>query len=200
MVPHRTSRLLTPSRRQPSAHLPRGVARDKGVVQGDTGALVVMGFHVHSHAGFGNHDNAAVCYRVAVAAVLIGIEADPRSIGDADVLVDDSPKNLGVAANVGPRQPRSVSLSLPAADVNVLGNGTIAGDDGPSLCRLPDTAGPHAAVTRAALLGRRLRYSTVREDEGEGTTSRTPSTNRSAYDNGQVLAAAAKTDHAGPRT
>ena len=55
-------------------------------------------------------------------------------------------------------------------------------------------------MTKAALLGRRLRYSTVREDEGEKTTSRTPSTNRSAHDNGQVLAAAAKRNHAGPQT
>lgn len=98
----------------------------------------------------------------------------------------------------GPRRPWAASL--PAADVHALGNGTIAGDDVPCPCRLPDTAGPQAAVSKAAPLDRRLRYSTVREDEGEKTTSRTPSTNRSAHDNGQVLAAAAKRNHAGPQT
>jgi hypothetical protein len=54
-------------------------------------------------------------------------------------------------------------------------------------------------VTRAAPLGRRLRYSTAREDEGEKTTSRIPSTSRSAHDSGQELAAAARSNHAGYR-
>jgi len=39
----------------------------------------------------------------------------------------------------------------------------------PCPCRLPDTARPPAAVTKAAPLGRRLRYSTVKEDEREKT-------------------------------
>jgi hypothetical protein len=65
--------------------------------------------------------------------------------------------------------------------------------------RVPDTARPPAVVTRVAPPGRRLCYSIAREDEGERTTSRIPSTDKSAHGNGQGLAAAAKSNHAGHR-
>jgi hypothetical protein len=96
----------------------------------------------------------------------------------------------------GPRRSGMATGPLPAAFVHVLGNGTIADDGALCPCRLPDTARPPAAATRAAPPARRLCYSTAREDEGERTTSRTLSTDKSAYGNGQGLAAAAKCNHA----
>ena len=80
----------------------------------------------------------------------------------------------------GPRRPGMATGFLPAAFVHVLGNGTIAGDGTACPCRWPDTARPPVVVTRAAPPGRRLCYSTAREDEGEKTTSRTPSRDKSA--------------------
>lgn len=100
----------------------------------------------------------------------------------------------------GPRRPWPASRPLPAADGPVLDNGMLAGGGAPSPCRLPGSFGLPAAATRASPLGGRLRYSTAKEDEGEKTTSHTPSTDRSAHDSAQVLAAAAKIDHAAPRT
>jgi len=97
----------------------------------------------------------------------------------------------------GPRRAEAGARPLPAADAHALGNGTIAGGDAPCPARLPDTARPPTAVTKAAPLRRRLRYSTVREDEEEKTTSRTPSRDRAAHGNGPGLAAAAKSNHAG---
>ena len=99
----------------------------------------------------------------------------------------------------GPRQPRATAGPLPAAFVHAHGNGTIADDGAPCPCRLPDTAAPPAAVTSAVPLGRRLRYSTAREDEAEKTTSRTPSRDKSAHGYGLGLAAATKSNHAGLR-
>jgi len=99
----------------------------------------------------------------------------------------------------GPRRPGMTPGPLPAAFAHALGNGTIAGDGDACPYRLPDTARPPAVVTRAAPPGRRLCYSTAREDEAERTTSRIPSTDKSAHGNGQGLAAAAKSNHAGHR-
>ena len=99
----------------------------------------------------------------------------------------------------GPRRPPVATGPLPAACVHVLGNGTIAGDGAACPCRLPDIAGLPVAVTKPAPPGRRLCCSTAREDEGENTTSRTPSRDKSAHGNGQGLAAAAKNNHAGDR-
>jgi hypothetical protein len=84
----------------------------------------------------------------------------------------------------GPRQPRAAAGLLPAAFVHALGNGTIADDGDPCPCRLPDTAAPPAAVTSAVPLPRRRRYSTEREGEAEKTTSRIPSRDKCAHDNG----------------
>ena len=50
-----------------------------------------------------------------------------------------------------------------------------------------------------ARLAGRPRCSTAREDEGEKTTSRTPSTNRSAHGSDRGLAVAVKNHHAEPR-
>ena len=99
----------------------------------------------------------------------------------------------------GPRRPEAASRALLAADAHARGNGTIVGGGVPYPFRLPDTAEPPDAVTRAAPLRRRLRYSTVREDEGEKTISRIPSRDRSAHGNGPGLAVAAKSNHAGQR-
>ena len=99
----------------------------------------------------------------------------------------------------GPRRPGMDSRPVPVADAHALGTDTIARDDAPCPCRWPDTAATPTAGTRAAPPGRKLRYSTGREDEGEKTTSRTPSTDRSALDSGQELVAAAKSSHAGHR-
>jgi hypothetical protein len=95
----------------------------------------------------------------------------------------------------GPLRPSVTTGLLPAACLRVLGNGTIAGDGDACPCRLPDTVRPPAAVTKPALPGRRHCYSTAREDEGEKTTSRTPSKDKSAHGNGQGLAAAVNNDH-----
>ena len=100
----------------------------------------------------------------------------------------------------GPRRPGAAAGPPPPADAHALGNGTIVGGDVPSPARSPDTAARQVAGTKAVPLPRKIGYSTSPEDDAERTTSRTPSTDRSAHDNSQVLAAAAKTDHAGPRT
>ena len=97
----------------------------------------------------------------------------------------------------GPRQPRAAAGPLPAAGVHALDNGTIGGDGAPCPGRWPDTAGLPAAATRAVPLGHSLRYSTARADDGEKTTSRIPSRDKSAHDNRQGLAAPAKSNHAG---
>lgn len=101
----------------------------------------------------------------------------------------------------GPRRPAVESRTLPAAHVHAPGSGTLAAGDAACPSRWPDTARPPAAATRAAPLRRRLRYSSVREDEAERTTSRTPSTDKAALGNAPALAAAAKSNHAedGPR-
>jgi hypothetical protein len=96
----------------------------------------------------------------------------------------------------GPRRPEMAVGPLPAAFVHVLGNGTIADDGAPCLDRLPDTARPPTAATRVVPLPRRRRYSTEREGEAEKTTSRIPSTDKSAHGNGPGLAAVAKSNHA----
>ncbi len=97
----------------------------------------------------------------------------------------------------GPRQPRAAAGPLPAADAHALDNGTIVGDGAPCPARWPDTADLPAAATRAVPLGHSLRYSTVRADDGEKTTSRIPSRDKSAPERGQGLAVAAKSNHAG---
>ena len=99
----------------------------------------------------------------------------------------------------GPRWPEAAVRLLPADFVHALGSGMTDGDDAPCPCRLPDTAGPPAAVTKAVPPGRKLRYSTAREDEGEKTTSRTPSEDKSAHGNGRELVAASKSNHAEQR-
>jgi hypothetical protein len=55
-------------------------------------------------------------------------------------------------------------------------------------------------VTRAVPLPRRRRYSTEREGETEKTTSRIPSRDKFAHDNGQGLAIVSKGNHAERRT
>ena len=88
----------------------------------------------------------------------------------------------------GPRRPQAAPAPLPAADAHALGNGRLAGGGAPCPARWPDTAGPPAAATRAAPRPRRLYYSTAKEDAAEKTTSRTPSADKSAHDNGPGLA------------
>jgi len=76
----------------------------------------------------------------------------------------------------------------------------IGGDGTPCPARWPDTAGPPTAATRGGRLPHRLRYSTAKDDETQKTTARTPSTDKSAPERGQELAAVSKSNHAGPRT
>ena len=97
----------------------------------------------------------------------------------------------------GPRRPGAAAGPPPPADAHALGNGTIVGGDVPSPARSPDTAARQVAGTKAVPLPRKIGYSTSPEDDAERTTSRTPSTDRSAGRNGSGLAAAAKGNHAG---
>lgn len=84
----------------------------------------------------------------------------------------------------GPRRPGMATGPLPAVDVHALGSGKIVGGGAPCHARWPDTARPPVAVTRAVPLPRRRRYSTEREGEAEKTTSRIPSRDKFAHDNG----------------
>jgi hypothetical protein len=52
-------------------------------------------------------------------------------------------------------------------------------------------------VTRAWPPPRRPRYNTVKEDAAERTTSRIPSIDKSAHDNGLGLVMVSKSNHAG---
>jgi hypothetical protein len=97
----------------------------------------------------------------------------------------------------GPRPPRAAAELLPAAAARAPDNGTIAAAAAPGRARWPDTAGPPAAVTRAWPPPRRPRYNTVKEDAAERTTSRIPSTDKSAHDNGSGLVMVSKSNHAG---
>lgn len=101
----------------------------------------------------------------------------------------------------GPRRPLGPPGTLPVADAHAGGSDMPAGGDVPSPGRSPDTAAMQVAVTKAVPLPSSLRYSTAPADEGEKTTSRTPSRDKSADRNGPGLAAAAKGNHAeeGPR-
>ena len=81
----------------------------------------------------------------------------------------------------GPRRPGPAAGPLPAARGLVLGNGMIAGVGVPCRFHLPDTARPPAAATKLAPPGHRLCYSTAKAGGGEKTTSRTPSTDKSAH-------------------
>jgi hypothetical protein len=100
----------------------------------------------------------------------------------------------------GPRPPRTTAEPLPAAGVHAPDNGTIAAAFALCPARWSDTAGSHAAVTTAAPPPRKPCYSTAKEDAAERTTSRIPSTDKSAYDNGSGLAMGSKSNHAGSRT
>ena len=99
----------------------------------------------------------------------------------------------------GPRRSAAALWPPLAAGADAPGNGSLAGGDAPSPARSPDTDRLHATATIAARLAGRPRYSTAREDEEERTTSRTPSTGRSAHGSDRGLAVAAKNHHAGPR-
>ncbi len=99
----------------------------------------------------------------------------------------------------GPRRSAAAFRPPLAAGADAPGNGSLAGGDAPSPARLPDIDKPHATATNAARLAGRPRRSTVSEDEGEKTTSRTPSTVRSAHGSDQGLAVAVKNHHAEPR-
>ena len=99
----------------------------------------------------------------------------------------------------GPRRPPAALRPPSAADAGVLGNGSLAGGGTLSPARSPDTDRPHAIATNAARLADSPRYSIAREGEGEKTTSRTPSIDRSALGSDRGLAVAAKNHHAEPR-
>jgi hypothetical protein len=99
----------------------------------------------------------------------------------------------------GPRRPPAALRHSLAAGADAPGNGSLVGGGTLSPARSPDTDRPHATATNAARLAGRTRYSTVSEDEGEKTTSRIPSTDRSAYGSDRGLAVAAKNHHAEPR-
>ena len=99
----------------------------------------------------------------------------------------------------GPRRSAAALRPPLAADADVPGNGSLAGGGTLSPARSSDTDRPLATATDAVQLAGSSRYSTAREDEGEKTTSRTPSTDRSASGNDRGLAVAAKNHHAEPR-
>jgi len=99
----------------------------------------------------------------------------------------------------GPRRPPAALRHSLAAGADAPGNGSLAGGGTLSPARSPDTDRPHATATNAARLAGRTRYSTVSEDEGEKTTSRIPSTDRSAHGSDRGLAVAVKNHHAEPR-
>jgi len=99
----------------------------------------------------------------------------------------------------GPRRSAAALRPPLAAGADVPGNGSLAGGDTLSPARSPDTDRPHAIATNAARLADSPRYSIAREGEGEKTTSRTPSIDRSALGSDRGLAVAAKNHHAEPR-
>ena len=100
----------------------------------------------------------------------------------------------------GPRRSPTALRPPFAASADAPDNGSLVGGGNPSLARSPDTDRPHATATNVAPLAGRARYSTAREDEGEKTTSGTPSTDRSAYGSDRGLAVAVKNHHAEPRS
>jgi len=106
----------------------------------------------------------------------------------------------------GPRRPQAAGWPPCAADADALGNDSLAGGGTPSPARSPDTGGPLATATNVAPLVGSPGYSIAREDEGEKTTSRTPSKGRSEIGRPPVpggarpgLAVALKNHHAEPR-
>jgi hypothetical protein len=99
----------------------------------------------------------------------------------------------------GPRRLAAALRPPLAADADVPGNGSLADGGTLSPARSSDTDRPHAIATNAVQLAGSSRYSIAREDEGEKTTSRTPSTDRSAHGSDRGLAVAAKNHHAEPR-
>jgi hypothetical protein len=99
----------------------------------------------------------------------------------------------------GPRGVPMAQRTPPAAAVHAPDTGTPAGGDTPCHAHWPDTAVPHATPTNAAPPGGSLRCNSAPKNEGDGTTSRTPSIDRPALGNGPGLAVAAKSNHAEPR-
>ena len=99
----------------------------------------------------------------------------------------------------GPRRSPAALRPLLAAGADAPGNGSLAGGGTLSPARSPDTDRPHAIATNAVRLADSPCYSTAREDEGEKTTLRTPSRDRSASGSDRGLAVAAKNHHAEPR-
>ncbi len=99
----------------------------------------------------------------------------------------------------GPRRSAAAVRPLLAAGGGAPGNGSLADGGTPCRARSPDTDGPHATATSVARIPGMPRYSTASEDEGEKTTSRTPSTGRSAHGSGWGLAVEAENRHAEPR-
>ena len=99
-----------------------------------------------------------------------------------------------------PDGPRPQARLLPAAFAHAPGNGRIVGVGTACPARWPDTAGPPVAATRDGLHPHRLYYSTGKGHAAEKTTSRIPSADKSAGDNGSELAIVSKSNHAEPRT
>jgi len=99
-----------------------------------------------------------------------------------------------------PDGPRPQARLLPAAFAHAPGNGRIVGVGAACPARWPDTAGPPVAATRDGLHPHRLYYSTGKGHAAEKTTSRIPSADKSAGDNGSELAIVSKSNHAEPRT
>ena len=99
----------------------------------------------------------------------------------------------------GPRRPPAALRPPFAADAGAPGNGSLAGGGTLSPARSPDTDRPHAIATNAVRLADSPCYNIASEDEGEKTTSRTPSKDRSAHGSDRGLAIAAKNHHAEPR-
>lgn len=97
----------------------------------------------------------------------------------------------------GPRRPWPPRRTVPSAHAHARGNGMPAGGDTPYPSRSPDIAALQAVVTKAAPLPNTRRYSTAPENDGERTTARIPSTDKSAGRNGPGLAAAATGNHPG---
>jgi len=97
----------------------------------------------------------------------------------------------------GPRRPPPPLRTVPSAHARARDNGMPVGGDAPCPPRSPDIAALPTVATKAAPLPNTPRYSTAPENDGERTTARTPSTDKSVDRNGPGLAAATKSNHPG---
>jgi hypothetical protein len=91
----------------------------------------------------------------------------------------------------GPRRPPPPLRTVPSAHAHARGIDMPVGGDTPCPPRSPDIAALPTVATKAAPLPNTPRYSTAPENDGERTTARTPSIDKSAGRNGPGLAAAA---------